>query len=94
MVKVFIRHKVGDYAVWKQTFDNFAPQRRAGGELSYSVGHVPNEPNNLCLVFEWDSVTNANKFLVSNELRSAMRKATVAEIPDIYISETLEEGEP
>lgn len=92
MAKVFIRHKVRDYGKWKMTFDNFMAQRKAGGELSYSIGHVPNEPNNLCLIFEWDTVDKANKFLLSEELRTAMREATVLEIPEIFISETLEEG--
>jgi hypothetical protein len=92
MTKVFIRHKVRDYAKWKKTFDGFLAQRKVGGELSYSIGHVPNEPNNLCLIFDWDSVDNANAFLLSEELRAAMKESTVAELPDIFISETIEEG--
>ncbi len=92
MAKVFIRHKVEDYTTWKKVFDNFLAQRRAGGELSYSIGHVANEPNNLCLMFEWDNVENANTFLRSEELRSTMQEAGVIEAPEIIVFESIEEG--
>ena len=49
MVHVFIRHRVADYTSWKKVFDAFAPTRRAGGELAYTVTHVIGEPNHLCL---------------------------------------------
>lgn len=93
MIKVFIRHKVEDFAKWKKAFDDFLPQRKAGGELSYSIGNVPNEPNNLCVTFEWDSVDNANTFLGSEELRAAMQEATVIEAPEIFVFEVTEEGQ-
>ena len=93
MVKVFIRHKVEDYTTWEKAFGNFLAQRRAGGELSYSIGHIPNEPNNLCLTFGWDSVENANTFLQSEELRSAMQEAGVIEAPEIVVFESIEEGQ-
>jgi hypothetical protein len=53
MVDVFIRHKIKDYGTWKQVFDEFAAKRRAGGEVAYRVAAVSDEPNNLCLFFEW-----------------------------------------
>ena len=93
MTKVFIRHKVEDYTAWKKAFDNFLPQRKAGGELSYSIGHVQNEPNNLCVTFKWDSADNANVFLQSDELKAAMQAATVTEAPDIFVFESIEEGQ-
>ena len=92
MTKVFIRHKVEDFAQWKKAFDNFLDQRRAGGELSYSIGHIPDEPNNLCIMFEWDSAKNANTFLQSEALKAAMQEATVIEVPEIFVFESIEDG--
>jgi len=92
MIRVFIRHKVGNYSKWKKAFEAFIPQRRAGGELSYSIGHVPDEPNNLCLTFQWDSVETASKFLQSGELKAAMQEATVSEPPEVFIFEEIEKG--
>ena len=94
MVNVFIRHRVTDYASWKQVFDDFGPQRRAGGEKSYRVAHLPGEPNTLCLFFEWDSVENAHRFLASADLVDAMRNAGVTEQPEIYVAEEIASGKP
>lgn len=93
MAKVFVKHKVKDYAKWKKTFDDFVAQRRAGGERSYSIGHVPNEPNVLCLTFDWDSIENANAFFGSEELRETMQEATVTDVPEIFTFEITEEGQ-
>lgn len=92
MIKAFVRHKVGEFATWKQAFDEFLPQRKAGGELSYSIGQVAGEPNNLCLVFEWTSAADGNTFFGSAQLQVAMEKATVAEAPEICVFESAEEG--
>ena len=93
MIKVFVRHEVEDYARWKKAFDEFLTYRKDSGELSYSIGHVANEPNNLCLTFEWDSVDNAHAFLTSGKLRTAMQSAGVTGAPDIFIYEIVEEGQ-
>ena len=93
MTKVFIRHKVENIGQWKQAFDDFLSQRKAGGELSYTLGHIPNEPNDLCLTFEWDSVANANAFFASEQLQVAMQAAGVAEPPLIIVYENTAEGQ-
>ena len=92
MAKAFVKHKMGDFTTWKKAFDDFLPQRRSGGALSYSVGHVAGEPSNLCLVFERTSVADANTCFASPELKAAMEKATVAEAPEIFVFEVAEEG--
>jgi len=92
MATLFIRHRVKNYADWKKVFDNFAPARRAGGEISYIVGHVAGKPNNLCLTFRWDTASNASKFLKSKELRAAMKDAGVSEKPQILIIEEKVQG--
>lgn len=93
MTKVFIRHKVADFGRWKQVFDDFLSQRKAGGELSYTLGHIPNEPNDLCLTFEWDNIDNANAFFASEELKAAMQGAGVTEQPLIIVFENTVEGQ-
>ena len=47
---------------------------------------------NLCLVFDWDTVANAKRFLDSPELAAAMKRAGVANKPEIYIAEDLASG--
>ncbi|MGH7795624.1 MAG: antibiotic biosynthesis monooxygenase [Candidatus Binatia bacterium] len=94
MVNVYVRRRIPDYTAWKQIFDGFAAKRRAGGEQTYKIARVVGEPNNLCLSFEWDNVANAQRFLASPELASAMQQAGVAEKPDIHIAEEVASGKP
>ena len=87
MAHLLIRHKVADYDEWKAAFDSFIEMRRAGGEKSYQILSVAGEPNNLVLLFEWESLAKAHAFLESPELRDAMEKTGVVETPDIYYLE-------
>ncbi len=92
MVTVFLRHRVKNYPKWKKVFEGFLPQRQAGGEISYIVGHVAKKKKNLCLIFQWDSAANAAKFLKSKELKAAMEDAGIIEKPDVFIIEETERG--
>ena len=92
MASVFVRHKVNDYLDWKNAFDSFITQRKAGGEKTFKLGNLHGEPNNLCIYFEWDTVENAKKFLESEELVNTMKEAGVIEKPEIYIIDDRESG--
>jgi heme-degrading monooxygenase HmoA len=83
MSQVLIKHKVNDYDAWKAVFDNFADFRRSSGEKSYRILHQIDDPNDLTILFEWDTQNNAETFLASHELKSAMQEAGVAETPKI-----------
>jgi hypothetical protein len=87
MIRVFIRHKVKNYPKWRAAFDAFKKTRRAGGEKSFKIGNVAGQPNNLCLLFTWESVDKAKAFLRSKELKVAMEEAGVREKPEVHIFE-------
>ena len=92
MTHVMIKHKVQDYAAWKAEFDNFADTRRSSGEKSYRILHPSDDPNDLTLLFEWDSPENAETFLSSKELKSTMQRAGVAEEPKIQFLNEVAKG--
>ncbi len=92
MTHILIKHRVNDYAKWKEVFEGFADNRRSGGEGSYQILHSSDNPNDLTLLFEWDSKENAKKFLQSQELKSAMDRAGVAEEPKIQFMNQVSEG--
>ena len=92
IIMVFAKHKVEDYVKWKQVFDEYEAHRKASGETSYNIGHVPGEPNSLCLLFGWDNIENAKAFINSDDLKATMQKAGVLEAPDITFFETVEAG--
>jgi quinol monooxygenase YgiN len=90
MTNVLIKHKVNDFPAWKTAFENFAATRKAGGEQSFRVMQTADDPNDLILLFEWDSVDNARRFLNSNELKETMDKAGVAGLPEVqFLDEAL-----
>ncbi|HRV92523.1 MAG TPA: antibiotic biosynthesis monooxygenase [Anaerolineae bacterium] len=87
MAHVFVQHKVKDYRAWKAVFDSFLETRRAGGEKSYQIFHPDDEPNTLLILFQWDSLTNARKFMAAPELKETMGAAGVLEAPEVYFLE-------
>ena len=94
MAHVAVRHKVRDYAAWKQVFDEFAPQRRAGGEVSYRISHLEDDRNDIVVVVEWDSMENAKAFFASETLREAMGRAGVEGEPTILFLNAGDSGKP
>lgn len=93
MVFVTVRHKVEDYKTWKQVFDDFHQTRKSGGEKSYQIFQTDDNPNDLNLLFQWDNMSNAQSFMQSPELKSAMQKAGVKDQPRIEYLEELSSGE-
>ena len=49
------------------------------------------DPNELVILLEWDSLENARQFANADELREAMKRAGVADEPDVYFLEEIEQ---
>lgn len=92
MTHLLIKHKVKDYASWKDVFDNFMDFRKSSGEKSFQILHSDQSPNDLTLIFKWDNTNNAKTFLSSDELKSAMQNAGVAEEPEIVFLNEVAQG--
>ncbi len=92
MAHLFIRHKVKDYATWKDAFDGFIETRRISGEKSWQIFHPDEDPNNLLILFEWDNLDNAHAFMQNNELKKTMDEAGVLEQPEAYFLEEYDQG--
>jgi len=92
MIPIIIRHKVNDYTSWKTEFDAFAETRKSSGEKSYRILHPSTDPNDLVLLFEWESTEKAETFLRSPELKAAMERAGVAEEPQVEFFKQVDFG--
>ena len=90
MPYITIRHKVKDYDAWKPLFDAHGATRAAagckGGHLLRSV----DDPNEVVIFFEWDTMENARRFASSPDLKEAMEQAGVVDQPDVYFLENVE----
>ena len=49
------------------------------------------DPDELVILLEWDSVENARRFAGADELQDAMRWAGVPVQPDVYFLEEVEQ---
>jgi hypothetical protein len=83
MVHVLVRHKVSDYKNWRSVFDAALEFRHNGGERSCRVFHDSGDANYLTLLFEWENLEQAQRYMGSEELRRKMKEAGVASAPDI-----------
>ncbi len=92
MAYILARHKVKDYAAWKNGFDSAISIRRAGGEKTWQIFHPAGDPNNLTMLFEWDSLDNAHAYFASPDLRHAMEAAGVIGEPEVSWLEEVDQG--
>jgi heme-degrading monooxygenase HmoA len=88
MVQVLVHHEVTDYNSWRAVFDAALDFRHQGGEQSCRVFRKMGDPNNLTLLFEWEDLARAQRYMNSDELRKKMKQSGVIGPPEIqYLSE-------
>ena len=87
MVHVLVRHKVADYNHWKQAFDSHLNTRKQAGETAFRIFHSVDDPREVVLFFDWESVEQARKFMNSEDLRKAMQQAGVEGPADVQYIE-------
>ena len=84
MPHVLVRHRVNDYQVWRQGFDDAFEMREEAGEISFRL--FKGSDNALLVVglFEWESLEKAKLFFEDPRLKEAMDAAGVDGEPDIH----------
>jgi heme-degrading monooxygenase HmoA len=83
MAYLIVQHTVADYAKWKTVFDEHGATRKSRGSKGAQILRGADNPNELCVVIEWDSVQNAQSFSESDTLREAMERAGITSSPEI-----------
>jgi heme-degrading monooxygenase HmoA len=69
MPYLLVRHKVEDYERWKPVFDEHGAFREQTGSKGARLWRNANDPNETLILFEWDSMENAQRFTNSDNLR-------------------------
>ena len=90
MPYITIRHKVRDYDAWKPLFDAHGATRAAGGCKGGHLLRSTDDPNEVVIFFEWDTMENARRFANSPDLKEVMERAGVIDQPDVYFLENVE----
>ena len=86
MFKIFIRHKLEDYAKWRPLFDEHSVLRgKYGCTASAVFTHVDN-PNEVLVETVWENKEGAMQFLQDPGLKATMEKAGVIGAPEFSFS--------
>jgi heme-degrading monooxygenase HmoA len=87
MAQFLVHHKVEDYNKWKPFFDQHSAFRAQNGSKGGKIFRSSNNPNEVFILFEWDSIANAQKFAQSDSLKETMQKAGVQGMPEVHFIE-------
>jgi len=90
MAYLLVRHKDKDYEKWKTVFDEHSATRKTSGSKGGRLLRNADDPNEMVVIFEWDSLEKARKFAQSEDLKKTMQRAGVIDKPDIYFLEEIE----
>jgi quinol monooxygenase YgiN len=85
-VRLFVRHEVSDYAVWRKAYDDFAKPRRNLGVSAQAVYRSADNPNDVTVTHDFKSMEQAKAFVSSPDLKAAMEKAGVKGAPQLWIT--------
>jgi quinol monooxygenase YgiN len=89
MPHLLVTHEVKDYGRWRPIFDDHGQVRDEFGCLGEQVFRDADNPNAITILFEWDSLENADKFLNESNLREVMDSAGVINQPAVsFLNET------
>jgi heme-degrading monooxygenase HmoA len=91
MAYILVRHKVADYATWKQVYDQDSTTRKANGSLGGKLFRNAHDPNEVVSLLEWDDLEKARQFAQSDDLRETMQRAGIVDQPDVYFLEEVEQ---
>jgi quinol monooxygenase YgiN len=88
VVRIFVRHRVADYAAWREVYDGIDQQRREFGVMDHAVYQALDDPNDVTVWHDFASRDAAESFATSPQLREAMQRAGVQGEPDIWFTTT------
>jgi len=86
MVRMFVRHRVNDFATWKAAYDAFDEERSGMGVRGDAVFQAVDDPNDVTAWHDFDSTEAAQAFAESPRLREVMEGAGVAGPPSIWFA--------
>jgi len=87
MIRMFVRHKVGDFGTWKRAYDAFDGERRDLGVRSDAVFCAAGDRNDVTAWHDFDTLEAAQAFAGSDRLREVMQGAGVAGEPQVWFAE-------
>ena len=81
-----VNHKVKDFGVWKEVYDEFESTREKYRIKEHYALQSVNDSNHVLVVGEGE-LEAIQKFLNSEDLKSAMESAGITSSPEIFVGE-------
>ena len=72
------RHKVQDYDKWRAVFEDDTANREASGSRGAQIFRSADDPTELVVLFEWDSLQMARERIRSKALGQKFHEAGVS----------------
>ncbi|MCQ6269452.1 hypothetical protein M8J71_02965 [Pseudarthrobacter sp. R1] len=87
MAIALILHRVADYDAWRKVYDSVADMQKDGGVTKESVHRMADDPDNVLVIHEFESVAAAKAFFAGANLKDAMQRGGVQGEPRIELFE-------
>lgn len=83
-VRMFVRHDVADYTVWKKGYNAYAPTQKKMGVFFEAVYQSAENPNDVTVIHDFRSLEKAKAFAASPDLKDTMGKLGVKGVAQIW----------
>jgi heme-degrading monooxygenase HmoA len=90
MSQFIVIHTVEDYEKWKKVFDEDASRRKSLGSKGGRLYRSADKPNEMTIVWDWESAEKARQFATDPALREVMERAGVVGMPQVIFLEEIE----
>jgi heme-degrading monooxygenase HmoA len=78
MPYLFERHRVRNYVRWREVFDADTENREAAGCRGARIFRNADDPEEVVVLFEWDSLERARRRIESTRLKEVFDEAGVS----------------
>jgi len=85
MATLFVRHSVSDYEAWRKVYDEFFEARKGAGVTGEAVYRSVDDPNEVTLVLDFQTIEAAHAFPNDQKLEAAYRQAGSLGAPAIWV---------
>jgi hypothetical protein len=90
MTRLFVRHNVADYKVWRKAYNEFDAERKALGVIGQAVFQSVDDPNDVTVWHDFSTPQSAKDFASNPRLKEAMGKGGVKGTPQIWFVDQAE----
>jgi quinol monooxygenase YgiN len=78
---LIVQHTVRDFDAWKPAFDEHESVRAKYGCLGHTIYRDADKPNDVTMLFRYESRERAEEFMCDPSLREAMERGGVISEP-------------